>query len=264
MTCEEFESLLPRLLDEHPLEPSGAMHRHLDGCAACRSLLADLRSISVEAGELPPLEPARDLWSGIAARIEAPVVPLAGGFARARGHVSWRAAGLAAAAIVVLTSAITYKLARRGDPGGAPTEVVTIASTPAPAPTGDSSATTATSRAGHSPTGRARSVPNSRPAGPPPAPPRFLLTSNTPAGATVAYDREITRLRTILDSGRARLDPATVALLERNLRVIDTAIVQCQRALARDPASSFLIESLNTAYQTKVKVLRIAAAASKG
>jgi hypothetical protein len=32
----------------------------------------------------------------------------------------------------------------------------------------------------------------------------------------------------------------------------------------QDPASEFLIESLNNSYQTKVKLLRIAAAASKG
>src|SRR5207244_2949244 len=32
--------------------------------------------------------------------------------------------------------------------------------------------------------------------------------------AKVVYDREITRLRAIVDSGRSKLDPATVALLD--------------------------------------------------
>jgi hypothetical protein len=80
--------------------------------------------------------------------------------------------------------------------------------------------------------------------------------------AKVVYDREIGRLRAIVDSGRARLDPATVALLDRNLRIIDTAIAQCTRALRSDSTSTFLIESLNNVYQTKVKLLRLAAAAA--
>ena len=80
--------------------------------------------------------------------------------------------------------------------------------------------------------------------------------------AKVVYDREIGRLRAIVDSGRHKLDPATVAILDRNLRVIDLAIEQCNEALARDSSSTFLIESLNNAYQTKVKLLRIAAAAA--
>jgi hypothetical protein len=80
--------------------------------------------------------------------------------------------------------------------------------------------------------------------------------------AKAVYDREINRLRAIVDSGRHKLDPATVALLDRNLRIIDTAIEQCNTALQRDSSSTFLIESLNNAYQTKVKLLRIAAAAA--
>jgi hypothetical protein len=93
-----------------------------------------------------------------------------------------------------------------------------------------------------------------------PSPARVVLVSA--AKEKVNYDREIVRLRAIVDSGRTRLDPATVALLERNLRIIDSAIVQCQNALARDPASNFLIESLNHAYESKVKLLHIAAVAS--
>jgi hypothetical protein len=80
--------------------------------------------------------------------------------------------------------------------------------------------------------------------------------------AKAVYDREISRLRAIVDSGRTRLDPATVALLDRNLRIIDTAIAQCNQALQHDSTSTFLIESLNNVYQTKVKLLRLAAAAA--
>jgi hypothetical protein len=260
MTCEQFQALLPRLLDDE-IEVSGEMQTHLDGCAACRALVADLRTIEAGAAALPLLEPRRDLWSGIADRIEAPVVPL-GGDNRSSGgrrQISWRVAGMAAAALVVVTTAITYQVTRRVQSSApivvASNPTIPIAQTPEtvtverPAEGSTSSATTKQASNGASENRN-------------PAPARVVLANNV--AARVDYDREILRLRAIVDSGRTRLDPATVALLERNLTIIDSAIVQCRNALARDPASKFLIESLSNAYQTKVKLLRIAAAASAG
>jgi hypothetical protein len=74
------------------------------------------------------------------------------------------------------------------------------------------------------------------------------------------YDREIARLRKLVDERRNQLDPATVAVIEKNLRVIDVAIIESRKAIARDPASRFLIESLNQSLDTKIELLRIAAA----
>jgi hypothetical protein len=249
MTCTEFEALLPALLDdESAMTP--AAHEHLGRCAACQSLLSDLNAIRAEAGALPALVPQKDLWAGIEARIQAPVVSLATSGGRLHRRLSWRMAGLAAAALVVLTSAITYRIARQR----AATPSTNVATAPAPAVTRDSSPATIVATTNPAPTTTRPSAPIS------PAPSRVVMTSRS----AVAYDQEVARLRAVLDSGRTRLDPATVALLERNLTVIDSAIVQCQRALVKDPASKFLIESLNSSYQTKVKLLRMAAAASKG
>jgi len=231
MTCQQVEESVQDFLDAE-IELSGEMRAHLDGCAVCRALVSDLRAIRAEASALPALEPRSDLWSGIAARIAAPVVPIAD---RARSgpavrHISWRWAGVAAAALVVASATVTYQMTRRGDTG----------TTPIVAMPGQNVSTVDES----------------------PAPARVVLAMS--AAAKVDYDREIMVLRAVLDSGRSRLDPATVALLERNLRLIDTAIVQCRDAIAKDPASTFLIQSLNNAYDTKVKLLRIAAAASRG
>jgi hypothetical protein len=250
MTCQQFAELVPRLLDEE-IEMSAAARAHIDGCGVCRSLVADLRAIQAGAAALPPLEPERDLWSGIAARIEAPVVPLAGDTLSPPGRrqVSWRVAGIAAAILVVTTTAITYRVMRRIQP--TPTLIAGTPDETRIAVTAPLVGTKPTPAAGQQAAAKRT-----------PAPARVVLASN--ASAKVDYDREIMRLRAIVDSGRTRLDPATVALLDRNLRIIDTAIVQCRGALAKDPASSFLIESLNSAYQTKVKLLRIAAAASAG
>jgi len=41
--------------------------------------------------------------------------------------------------------------------------------------------------------------------------------------------------------------------------VIDDAIAQCKAALKKDPASRFLMESLNNAMDDKVQLLRTAA-----
>jgi hypothetical protein len=254
MTCQQFEELIPRLLDGD-VEMSADMRAHASACTRCQSLLADLKTIQAGAATLPALEPQRDLWSGIAARIAAPVVSLTGEHRSRseRRQISWRAAAIAAAILVAVTTMITYRVAQRAQPAptlisGLPGETMPVALAPVRVPDRPSTATTVA----NTPPRVTRS--------PAPSPARVVLASNTTA--KVEYDREIMKLRAIVDSGRTRLDPATVALLERNLRVIDSAIVQCRDALAKDPASSFLIESLNNAYQTKVKLLRIAAAAS--
>ena len=77
--------------------------------------------------------------------------------------------------------------------------------------------------------------------------------------ATATYEREIRDLGSIIDQRRGDLDSATVAVLERNLAVIDDAIRQSRAALARDPRSRFLDQQLNSALDKKVELLRTAA-----
>src|SRR5437867_5578016 len=89
--------------------------------------------------------------------------------------------------------------------------------------------------------------------------PAVGLVSNRRPTAEQVYDNEIGRLRAIVERRRAQLDPVTISLVERNLKVIDDAIAQCRSALAKDPASRFLMESLNNALENKVELLRTAA-----
>jgi hypothetical protein len=88
--------------------------------------------------------------------------------------------------------------------------------------------------------------------------PTAQLASNKPT-AEQTYSSEITRLHKILDGRRSYLDSSTVAVLEKNLNIIDNAIAQCRLALKQDPASSYLNESLNDALDNKVQLLRAAA-----
>ena len=46
------------------------VEEHLAECGSCRGLLEELRAIVLQAGELPELQPDRDLWGGIEATIQ--------------------------------------------------------------------------------------------------------------------------------------------------------------------------------------------------
>jgi hypothetical protein len=74
-----------------------------------------------------------------------------------------------------------------------------------------------------------------------------------------AYEGEIGALRNIIETRRSDLDSSTVAVLEKNLKLIDQAIAESKAALAADPASTFLAEQVSRAYDTKLELLRSAA-----
>lgn len=262
MTCTLFSDRLMAYL-EHETDDAtrAALERHAVTCAECGALLADLRKLRIDAANLPDLTPSRDLWSGIAARIEAPVVPI-GTVRQVEGQRRvvarrWMNAALIAASLVA-AAGVGY-LAARGresdvpgigsvaqqqpetlpaavvalDSGGTPSSVVADAGTPA----------REQPRAGTTPA----------------VPARPLEAQLAVAMLNADYDREIARLRALIDQRRNQVDPITVAIIEKNLQVIDTAIAECKKAIARDPASRFLIESLNQSLQNKVELMRTAA-----
>ena len=121
MRCEE----VLRLLDDH-VDGTLTSHRadavtaHLAGCPACRQAETGTRTVLAEVAELrPAIEPARDLWPGITARLGATVVPLAavGSAARRRRRVSLAAA---AVLLVAATALVTTRwVGRNAGPTGA-------------------------------------------------------------------------------------------------------------------------------------------------
>jgi hypothetical protein len=68
----------------------------------------------------------------------------------------------------------------------------------------------------------------------------------------------------MLEQRRPTLDTATVAVLERNLAIIDAAIAESRAALERDPDSVLLNRQLHNALGRKVQVLRTAALLPSG
>jgi len=218
-TCDDAQALIPDLLDGTLSDTQRAQYdAHVTQCADCRDLAADLAGIRDSAATLPVFAPTRDLWTGIEARLETPVVSIAG---RSRGTVGrWttRQVAAAAAVLVAVTAGGTWMAVAR--PGA--TEPPSVATTAMPAA-------------------------------------RTELVSVADQKGIATYEGEIGQLQHILQTRRAELDTVTVAVLEKNLKLIDQAISESRAALAADPASTFLAGRLNHAFNTKLELLRSAA-----
>jgi len=268
MTCDEFDTALPDYL-EGTLDDSrrAAVEGHLSECVRCASMLRDIENIQKEAGTLPDMVPSRDLWQGIEARIAAPVIPFATRPERQRRFApAWM--GIAAAALIASTAGITYMLTANSM-RPAPSEVAAVTpSNPVRPTTGADSGVPVESTA-PSPVdvGGATSQPDvtgSQLSGTkvPPRqriPAQLVTQSSERAHSDVVYGREIEMLQNIVSRRRTQLDSSTVAIIERNLQIIDAAIAQSRAALARDPASQMLDQQLTHALDKKVELLRTAA-----
>jgi hypothetical protein len=275
LTCAECDELL---LDYFEGDLDEALRTdveaHASTCVRCQGLIRDVNGIRSAAANLPELSPSRDLWAGIEARIQPAVVPLV---QRRRGiHVSHRLIGLAAAALVVISSSITYVVTRPSGPTGKrPVRVVEQPrDIPIPGASDEIPRAPAESQPAVSPepVSEGQATDRQRPA--PSAPVRTPAASNRGGGApasnvTVVNNvktaaeaelaPEIEQLQDVLQQRRKLLDPSTVKIVEDNLALIDVAVKQARAALQRDPASGFLTEQLDNALQKKAELLRTVA-----
>src|SRR6266567_565100 len=195
MMCPHMEARLNEYVDGTlPAGDRAAVEAHLAECAACRTAVAELRALVAGAASLPTtVEPGRDLWATIEARIVQ----------RATYNVRrafWRRA-LPAAAVLVIALGV-YRLL-------------------------------------------------------PPSTAHDRLAGGGVGWAAVQtdFDRATDELSRALAVERGRLRPETVALLERNLAVIDAAIAESRAALVRDPANADLRRLFAAASRHKVELL---------
>ena len=219
-----------------------AVDVHLAACEECSGRLEALTLLLSELAALPnDATPARDLWHGVRAEIvqglghgqgeiqdtspdEGGAIPIWRGRSAGTRRFSFSAAQLLAASVVwAFLSGGTVWMALTAGPDE---EVVATDITPV-----------AEDRGG--------------------------LRSTLPAVqvATTEYEQAIASLESILELGRDRLDPQTVATIEANLGIIDRAIAEARRALADDPNNSALNRLLIKHEQSKLRVLRQASAA---
>lgn len=219
--------------------------QHLTECASCVEVLAELRAIASEAATLPLLAPSRDLWSGIEARILAPVVSLGGASTAVRRaphrHLQF---AMAAAALIAVSAGTTYLVATRRTPAATP--VVNVAQQSA-ARDNDSLRATA-------PTTIAATKGTLAPV--PPATASLVSRSKREISAARVYDNEIMMLDSVVHTRRGSLDPKTVAIIEQNLKIINKAIIESRAALAKDPRSPLLSNQLDNVLGSKVELLR--------
>ena len=93
-SCEDWRQQLDDYVDDRlPPDSARALRRHLDECSECSSAVAEIESLVAQAAELSAaLEPPRDLWPGVEARL-APR-------ARRRGVEHWIPRTIAAALLI--------------------------------------------------------------------------------------------------------------------------------------------------------------------
>jgi anti-sigma factor RsiW len=78
--------------------------------------------------------------------------------------------------------------------------------------------------------------------------------------ADAQYDAAVSDLERALQERRNDLNPRTVEILERNLKLIDAAIAQARQALEQDPANDYLNRHLVESRRRKLELLRRATA----
>ncbi len=245
--CTTFERLLADHLDG-TLAPNArvSMDDHRRSCASCNALVRDLEDIVQQATALPLVTPARDLWPGIESRLDTTVIPLASRTllqtpavkAAPRRTMTVRTFAIAAALLVAVTSAVTWRLARlQPDGRRAPDLAMNAAPT---VPSANAMQATDTIQV-------PLSVDSSVPA---------QLVASSQADVDAIYEREITSLRRVVNERFAELDSTTVHALRRNLAIIDAAIEDSRKALKRDPRSRMLSTQLDRALENKLALMR--------
>jgi hypothetical protein len=224
MKAHETERLSAYLDDELSASEAHAVDRHLEECFECRRVLAELREVSARAARLPDLTPAAELWNGIAARIE-----------------SMPQADPASLQVIDLR---TRQVARQGRRIAFSLPQLAAASIVLMLLSG-SVVWFALKGGSAAPTTLAVDY-----TGQP-----VRLVSVGPDQVT-DYTSAVLALENALRQQRDRLDPVTIAILEENIRTIDSAITEAEAALERDPGNLYLNQHLDNTMKKKIQLLR--------
>ncbi len=230
MTDQWTERLSEYLDDELTPRERRALDVHLGTCQECRSVLADLRVVIGRAATMTNRPPEIDLWPAIRARLDDRSQPAASwrswfGGGSPRFSLTVPQLSAAALALILVAAGATWVIRGRIVPGNS------VARNTAP------------------------------PAGPSSAGPRVDAGEVVFANfADPQYDAAVADLQKALENGRNQLDPRTIEVVEKNLKVIDQAIDQAREALRADPANAYLNSYVADARRRKLALLREATA----
>jgi tetratricopeptide (TPR) repeat protein len=227
LSCEAFEDAINEYADGALQgEDRVALERHLESCAGCRALAADVRAIRRTAGTLDRRVPPRAVWDRISAQITAPPAT------RTPLRRQW-IAPLAAAAVIVL--AVSAGFYFRG--GGSRTAPAPVSSVPAHVEPAIAPAPGSTPGSG-SADELARSV------------------ESEMQMAEAHYEKAIADLEKLAKSEEKTLDPQLAATLRKNLGVVDQAISESRAALRSQPDNQPAQQSLFDAFRDKLTLLQ--------
>jgi len=258
-----------------------SIEAHLEECAECAAVLADLKRVRTRAREFGAVPVPADLWP----RIETAIAqgrtgtphasPPSGPAGVTRigsahgGRFSFSLPELLAAclAVAIISGGTVFALVRHQAPASKAAPAIV-----ARAPGFEPSRGAATERT--SPTAGQEGVERGAEHGPAPSSAAVVPAVQANAGAAAAtspaetpHEEAISELRRALMSKRSQLDPATIRTLESNLAIIDLAIDQARRALAADSANTYVKEHLAETMRRKIQLLQRAtmlASASTG
>lgn len=219
------DQLSDYLAEELAEGPRVRLEEHLAGCASCREVLDELRAVIALAKAGEELEPPRDLWPEISAA-------MASGEHRNEPEES---------------DVIALPTARKRPVGisWSPPRLVAAAAGLVLLTAGSTWWVASGLRGGIGQQG-----------GRVDAPVAGFVATGGEVGMPDDLASDLGLLEDILDTARSTLDPTTVAVLERNLLTIETAIADSRQALATDPGNAFLIEHLERMYRRKLVYLQ--------
>ena len=200
---------------------SAELQQHLDQCAACRALLADLQRIHDLAATLDQPAPPDGVWLQVVGRlrqegrVQAP--PPVQAAPRSRTALLAIAAGL----LVTVGASLTVLFPMFD--GGPETE---------------QAATQPATDAGDSSTGDVQSIED-----------HFRI-------AEQHMQTGITKLEEAAKAQESAIDAQTASMLRKNLELIDQAIAESRAALKAEPQSTIARDSLFNALRRKVTLLQ--------
>src|SRR5688572_12094469 len=118
MSCSDYRDAIAEFVDGS-LDPVAqrALERHVEGCEACRALVADLKSIQAAAFTLDRVELPPHLWKVVQIRVAEEPLPSARGrlLAWPQTRATWGVWLSAAAALILVTTIGTYQLVQNAD-----------------------------------------------------------------------------------------------------------------------------------------------------
>ena len=222
---EKIHDLLDGLLSA---AEEDRLRSHLDQCGACREEVARLNDVVMAVRSLPSTGQAPDgIWEGIQDRIDG-TQP---GRAEDTTTVAFPGAGVhrrrfhftmpQLAAAAVLVSVLSAGSVWMAISGGGVTNATGTV-------------------AGDTPASAIQAV---------------------SVGNDAGYSEAVAELEALVEQGRGRLAPETMATLDRALRDIDEALTEVRQALETDPSSGVLGRMLVNHQRSRLRLLRQAATA---